>query len=229
MPILVPVLLAEPVDRMHRAETPSLENRPFTVVLTGGIASGKTAVSNIFEKLGVPIIDTDRIAREIVKPGQPALAEIKRQFGDEYLKPDGSLDRAKMREKIFSDSYAKARLQDILHPIIAAGVSDQVTQLHSAYCILVVPLFAEFQIFRWVDWILVVDVPEGVQVDRLQKRDGISFELAHAILDSQSNRKKRLSIADDVIVNTGSLSELETKVEALHRKYLTIARDRNLN
>ena len=196
-----------------------MTNRVFTVVLTGGIASGKTAVSEGFRQLGIPVIDTDVIARELVQPGMPALTQISAAFGAGYLDSDGRLDRRKMRDAIFSNPQKKFRLEAILHPLIGAEVRGQIEQLDSPYCILVVPLYTESKSYRWVDRVLVVDVGEEVQIQRVMKRDRASREQAEAILQAQSGRQDRLALADDVIDNSGSFSELQKKVETLHKHY----------
>ena len=196
-----------------------MTDRAFTVVLTGGIASGKTAVSEGFRQLGIPVIDTDVIARELVQPGMPALTQISAAFGAGYLDSDGRLDRRKMRDAIFSNPQKKSRLEAILHPLIGAEVQGRIEQVDSPYCILVVPLYTESKSYRWVDRVLVVDVGEEVQIQRVMKRDRASREQAEAIHQAQSGRQDRLALADDVIDNSGSFSELQKKVETLHQHY----------
>jgi dephospho-CoA kinase len=195
----------------------------FTVVLTGGIASGKTAVSHLFEELGVPVIDTDRIARELVEPRMPALKAIVKAFGAECLDPGGGLDRRKMRSVIFSDPAAKSRLEAILHPLIGAEVLRRISKLEAAYCIVVIPLFAESSAYTWIDRVLVVDAQEDTQIARVMERDGIDRSLAESILASQASRPDRLALADDVIVNEGTLEELTERVQELHLAYLRLA------
>ena len=194
-----------------------------TIVLTGGIASGKTAVSDCFARLSVPVIDTDLIAREVVEPGQPALDLIAKVFGDDFLTSKGRLDRQKMRQVIFSDPNQKSRLEAILHPAIAEEVSKRINLLDAPYCILVIPLFVESSSYEWVDRVLVVDAPEEVQVERVITRDCISREQAKTILRAQASRQERLAVADDVINNDGSTSDLRAQVDELHRKYLGLA------
>jgi len=196
---------------------------PFTVVLTGGIAAGKTAVSDRFARLGVPVIDTDRIAREVVEPGQPALDEICRDFGPEYLDDAGRLDRRKMRHAIFSDPSLKTRLEGILHPRIATEAMRRVASADFAYCLLVIPLYTESARWSWIDRVLVVDVDESLQVGRVMARDHIDRGQAEAILAYQATRRQRLALADDVIDNSGKPEDLDPQVEALHRKYLEMA------
>jgi dephospho-CoA kinase len=196
----------------------------FTVVLTGGIASGKSAVSACFEKLGVPIVDTDVIARQVVEPGSPALQRIARELGAGFLDKDGGLNRTKMRQAIFSDPDLKSRLEAILHPLIGREVLQQVNQLDSPYCIIVIPLFAESSAYAWIDRVLVVDATEDAQIERVMARDGISRDQARAILNAQASRQDRLALADDILDNSGRLSELSERVKALHEKYLSLAR-----
>lgn len=193
------------------------------MVLTGGIASGKTAVSDHFARLGVPVIDTDRIARDIVEPGQPALQSIADSFGPGILDGDGALDRRAMRNLIFSDPELKSRLENILHPLISQEVLRQLGRQAGLYCILVIPLFAESSSYTWVDRVLVVDAPEEVQIERVMARDLVEREQAEAILQAQTSRQERLELADDVLDNSGSFSELKKQVEKLHRFYLETA------
>jgi dephospho-CoA kinase len=199
-----------------------MTRRVFTVVLTGGIASGKTAVSDGFRRLGVPVIDTDVIARQLVEPGQPALALITEIFGPGILDSTGGLDRKKMRETIFSDRKKKAQLEQVLHPMIGEEVLKRLEQLSAPYCILVVPLYAESGSYRWVDRVLLVDASEEQQIRRVMARDDISSEQAKAILVAQASRAERAALADDVIDNSGPLDVLEDKIEALHKKYASL-------
>jgi len=193
------------------------------VVLTGGIASGKSAVSACFEKLGTPVVDTDIIAREVVEPGSPALERIAGELGAGFLDADGKLNRSKLRQAIFSDPDLKSRLESILHPLIGKEVLQQVKQLDSPYCIIVIPLYAESSTYAWIDRVLVVDVIEDTQIERVMARDGINRDQARAILNAQASRQDRLALADDILDNSGDLSELPEKVKALHEKYLSLA------
>ena len=194
-----------------------------TIVLTGGIASGKTVVSDCFARLGVPVIDTDLIAREVVEPGQPALDRIAEEFGNDFLTADGRLDRQKMRQAIFSDLSQKFRLEAILHPLIAEEVTRRVAELDATYCILVIPLYSQSSAYTWIDRVLVVDVKEEVQIERVVARDNISRNQAKSILGAQTSRQDRLALADDVIDNSGNLASLQDEVFALHKKYLKLA------
>lgn len=199
----------------------------FIVVLTGGIASGKTAVSDHFAKLGVPVIDTDVIARHVVQPGSPALQQISKLFGSDYIDASGNLDRLKMRATIFAEPEKKQQLEQILHPEIAKQSLQRITDCKAAWCILVVPLWAETGLFPWVDRVLVVDAGESVQIERVMQRDGIDHQQAEAILAAQAPRQERLKLADDVIENNGTLDELESKVKTLFEKYSNLAREKH--
>ncbi len=196
----------------------------FVVVLTGGIASGKTMVSDIFARYGVPIIDTDIIAHQIVQAGKPALKRISLEFGADYLDADGCLDRRKMRNAIFSDTQLKQRLENILHPAIAQEALRKIRQLKGPWCILVIPLLAQSDRYQWVDRVLVVDVNESTQIERVMARDKINLKQARSILQAQSSRKQRLALADDIIDNSGSLTQLEARVAQLHKKYGLLAK-----
>jgi dephospho-CoA kinase len=197
--------------------------RPFRVALTGGIASGKSTVADLFADLGVPVIDTDLIARQVVAPGQPALEEIVARFGPGVLDAEGGLDRRRMRERIFSDPEARRGLEAILHPAIRAEMERQSAAADGAYQLLVIPLLAEGGRRDHVDRVLLVDVPEELQLERLAGRDRVTAEQARASLEAQATRAQRLEIADDVISNTGPMDELRSRVAALHSKYLALA------
>jgi dephospho-CoA kinase len=195
----------------------------FIVVLTGGIASGKSTVSNLFQELGVPVIDTDLIALELVQPGQKALKRIIACFGTRFLLPDGNLDRQQMRSEVFSNKDSRAELEAILHPMIMKTAHDRILQLDTPYCILVVPLYTESQQSMHADRILVVDVEEEVQLSRLMQRDSVNIDLARLILESQASRSERLDLADDVILNDKKLNLLKQDVSRLHKQYLKLA------
>ena len=199
---------------------------PFRVALTGGIASGKTTVANLFAGLGVPLIDTDVIARQVVEPGEPALAQVVATFGPDVLDSDGRLDRRRMRERIFADPTAKHRLEAILHPAIRAEMEHQSKEAGGAYQVLVIPLLTEGKRRDHVDRVLLVDVPEELQVQRLMMRDGVTHEQARASLNAQATRADRLAMADDVVRNTGRVDDLRAEVAMLHTKYLALAAER---
>lgn len=196
----------------------------YVVALTGGIAAGKSTVERCFAALGVPIVDADRIARELVEPGQPALAEIVSVFGAGVLAADGHLDRRALRERVFANPPERRRLEAILHPRIRAEMKSRVERISGDYVMLAIPLLAETPgAYAWADRILVIDVPREVQVERLLRRDDATPELAEAMLAAQASREQRLAIADDVIDNSGPLAELDAAVAALHRRYTALA------
>lgn len=192
--------------------------------LTGGIASGKTAVSDHFAHLGAPIIDTDRISRELVEPGKAALVEIQKQLGNRFIRTDGTLNRKLLREHVFSDAGDRKTLENILHPAIREAVECRLSELRDEpYAIVVVPLLTENGLMTMVDRVLVVDVPEALQIRRVCDRDYISEQQAEKILTAQASRAERKAIADDIIENSGDLQALHRQIEALHRQYLTLS------
>jgi len=210
------------------APDPQPTSRAFRVALTGGIASGKTTVANLFAAHGIPLVDTDLIAREVVEPGQPVLGAVARAFGDDVLCPDGRLDRRLLREIIFDDPTARARLEAILHPAIRAEMERQSAAAAQAgpYQVLVIPLLAEGGRRDHVDRVLVVDAPWTVQVERLMARDSVTREQAQASLRAQAQRETRLGIADDVVTNTGRIEDLREQVAALHERYVKLAAEK---
>ena len=196
----------------------------FIVGLTGGIGSGKSAAATLFEEFGAAVVDTDAIAHELTAPGGTAIAPIRAAFGDEVVAPNGALDRAAMRRKVFTDAQAKGRLEAILHPMIRAEADRRSAAARAPYVVLVVPLLVESGGYRSrVQRIAVVDCPEAVQVVRVMSRSGLSAGEARAIMEAQVGREARLAVADDVIDNGGELAALRPQIEALHRRYLEIA------
>jgi dephospho-CoA kinase len=201
-----------------------MRDAPFCVALTGGIASGKSAVCTRFAAHGVEVIDADVVARELVAPGMPALHEIVATFGADMLDARGGLDRAAMRRHVFGDAGARHRLESILHPRVRAVLRERARVAQGAYAMLAIPLLVEGGgDYAWVDRVLVVDVPRAVQRARLIARDGITAVLADSMLDAQASREQRLAVADDVIANDGSLAELDQRVADLHVRYLALA------
>lgn len=196
------------------------------VGLTGGIASGKSTAARRFAELGVTVIDADEIAREVVAPGRPALAEITARFGAGVLTPAGELDRRALRERVFADSRERHDLEAILHPRIRAEMARRAAAAAGPYVILVIPLLVEAGERADLDRILVVDAAEEAQIARLRSRDGGSPEQARAMLAAQASRAARLARADDVLHNDGSVDALRAGVDALHRSYLEIAASR---
>jgi dephospho-CoA kinase len=194
------------------------------VGLTGGIGSGKSTVAAMFRDLGVPIIDTDEISHGLVGRGSDSLAEIAVAFGPSVLTPDGNLDRAALRKKVFGNSGQRRRLETILHPRIRAEVSRRIAELDAPYCMIVVPLLVEANFLDIVDRVLVVDTDERTQIARTRTRSGLTAEEVHRILGAQASREERLSAADDVIRNVSGRHELRKQVAALHDQYLALAR-----
>ena len=203
-------------------------DRPFLIALTGGIASGKTAVAELFASEGVPVLDTDQLARDVVEPGTPALAKIVAEFGVEVLDRSGRLDRARMRELVFADPEKRKRLEAITHPAIREELSRRAAAADGLYQIHVIPLLAESGRANTYDRVLVVDAPEAEQLRRLIARDGSDPVTAQRILDAQATREQRLAVADDVIVNTGTLDDLRRFVRTLHENYELLAAASNI-
>ncbi|GAB2670029.1 dephospho-CoA kinase [Arenimonas aestuarii] len=198
----------------------------FLVAVTGGVASGKSAATRVLESLGVPVVDADIAARAVVEPGQPALAAVADRFGPGAIGPDGRLDRAAMRERVFADPAARADLEALLHPPIRAWLQAACAAAPGPYAAVAIPLLAEGggrAAYPWLQRILVVDVPEAVQLARLQARDGVDAALAARMVAAQASRAQRLAMADDVVVNDGSLADLEAAVRRLHGRYLGLA------
>jgi len=200
-----------------------MSSRPYRVGLTGGIASGKSTAAKFFGALGVPIIDTDQLARDVVEPGQPPLERLVERFGPGILTEDGHLDRPALRNIVFSDPKARADLEALTHPAIGAAVEARSTQLGGLYQILVLPLLVEKNLGSQLNRVLVVDCDEELQIRRLQTRDGSTLEQARAILNAQASRTSRLKAAHDVIKNEGDMSAVREQVEQLHARYLELA------
>ena len=195
----------------------------FVVGLTGGIGSGKTAASDKFKSLGIDVIDADVASRTVVERGKPALNTIAEHFGPNILLPDQTLDRAELRKRIFSDPKEKQWLENLLHPLINQEILDGISSARSPYAIFVSPLLIESKQRQHCDRILVIDVPEQLQIDRTIKRDNNDAQQVKRIVASQASREQRLEEADDVIENAGSLEALLRQVDTLHQDYLTLA------
>lgn len=196
--------------------------KPWVLGLTGGIGSGKSAVAEAFGELGVHWVDADHAARWVVEPGRPALAQIARHFGEGVLAADGSLDRAALRGLIFQDPKQRKWLEQLLHPLIRQEVAEYLAKAQSAYAIMVSPLLIESGQYRQTDRVLVVDVPEALQLQRAARRDHASEEQIRAIINAQASREERLRHADDVLLNDRDLGWLKAEVERLHNFYLTL-------
>lgn len=193
------------------------------VGITGGIGSGKSAVTKLFEDLGVQVVDADIAARVIVEPGRPALAAIADHFGKEILQADGTLDRAALRQKVFSDNSERTWLEQLTHPLIGQEIVDQLEAVTSPYAIFASPLLLETSQRELVDLIAVVDVPEETQLKRTMTRDDNDEAQVKRIMAVQMKRDQRLELADIVIDNSGSLEQLESVVEELHGEFLARA------
>ncbi len=199
------------------------QRRPFAVALTGGIGSGKSAVAQHFSELGVTVVDADAIAHGLTAAGGDALGPISVAFGAAVLAADGSLDRAAMRRQVFADAAARRRLEAILHPLIRQRMQAALAADAGPYVVLAIPLLVEAGQTDMADRVLVVDAPEGLCIQRVGQRSGLEPAEVKRIIASQASRDERLSVADDVIENTGDLAALEPKVRALHARYLTLA------
>lgn len=196
----------------------------FTVGLTGGIGSGKSTVADLFSVQGVPVIDTDVIARQLTAPGGEALDDIRATFGTALIQADGGLDRSAMRRLVFGDVDARSRLEALLHPRIREAVRRALAALEAPYALVAIPLLVETGAYRDVlDRVLLVDCPEALQIERAMARSGLAREEAEAILAAQATRAQRLAAADDVIDNTRSPDALRAAVAALHARYLALA------
>ena len=198
-------------------------NKPFTIGLTGGIGSGKTAASDRFQNHGIAVVDADIAARVVVEPGRPALSAIADHFGEDILLADGGLNRAALRNVIFNDPEQKSWLEALLHPLIAKEITAGLQQASSPYALLVSPLLIESSQKDRCHRILVVDVPEALQIQRTAARDNNDPEQVKRIIASQASRQQRLELADDVVENDGSLQQLHQKIDDLHRRYLQLA------
>ncbi|MBE0505382.1 MAG: dephospho-CoA kinase [Marinospirillum sp.] len=192
--------------------------------LTGGIGSGKTAASNFFSELGIQIIDADVIARQALEKGSPLLPELFEYFGEGIKLSDGQLNRAKLRELIFNDPAQKEWLEQRVHPRVNTLMLEALQQRSAPYTILSSPLLIESSQNQLVDRLLVIDVPESIQLQRTCQRDDNSIELVQKIMAQQISRDQRLAAADDIINNTGDLNTLQKQVECLHQHYLELAR-----
>ncbi|PHS70855.1 MAG: dephospho-CoA kinase [Cycloclasticus sp.] len=191
-----------------------------TIGLTGGIGSGKSTVTSLFKEQNIPVIDADEVAHNIVQPKQPALAEIRNTFGNRVITPDGSLDRDILREIVFRNKNEKLKLENILHPIIFKTMREQLNSINSPYGILSIPLLFETNYQQEVDRVLVIDCPESVQKKRIKGRDSLDDEMINSIIKSQCSREYKVKFADDVLINNGSLKDLKTRVQQLHKFYL---------
>lgn len=195
----------------------------FVVGLTGGIGSGKTVASDRFEELGVKVVDADIASRVVVEIGKPALSSIEGEFGSDVISDDGSLNRAKLREIIFKNDEAKSWLESLLHPLIGQHISDEIASATSRYVILVSPLLFETTQFQICNRTLLIDVPKDIQILRTAKRDKVPESQVEKIIASQMDRDQKIGKADDVIVNDGEISDLISKIDKIHQRYIELA------
>ena len=193
---------------------------PLVVGLTGGVASGKSEAARRFEEHGVPALDADVVARALTAPGRPALARVVQRFGPDVLGPDGSLDRAAMRRRVFSDQEQRRALEGILHPLVEVELRREALALATPYVVVVIPLLAEVGRYAWLDRVVVVDCEPESQRERLMRRDGIGPDLADRMLMAQADRSARLALADYVLSNRNGIEGLRAQVDALHARLL---------
>ena len=195
------------------------------VGLTGGIGSGKSTVAHYFAEFGVPVVDADRIAHELVAPGQPALDAIAREFGAQIIEDQGQLRREALRRIIFAEPRRRKALEAILHPRITEAMGRRLADISGPYCIAVIPLLVEAGPNDLVNRILVIDAPPSLQYERVRRRDGMTDNEISAIIQSQASRRERLAAADDVIANSGDIAALKHAVRDLHRRYTELGQD----
>lgn len=199
------------------------QRQVFVVGLTGGIGSGKSAATAMFERLGIDVVDADEVARDVVAVGSEGLNQIQAHFGNGILLQDGSLNRAALREKVFADNEEKKWLNELLHPLIRMRMQQLIAESTSAYTILSVPLLVENKLTEMCDHVVVVDCPESLQLERALKRDGSAEATIRSIMASQASRKERIHAADDVLDNSTTLQALESQVSALHERLLALS------
>lgn len=200
--------------------------RPYIVGLTGGIGSGKSSACALFAELGVEIVDADHVSRSVVAPGSPALQQLREQFGDAVVTRDGSLDRAWLRSRIFSDAAVRQQVEALLHPLIRSAMLEQIQRSRSAWLILAAPLLLENRAYDFVDRVLVIDADEAIQVARTSKRDHASEDEVRRIMQVQLPRSERLARADDVISNNGDTASLRRQVQEYSTLYQKLADER---
>ena len=194
-----------------------------TIALTGGIGSGKTSIASIFKSLGVPIIDSDTISKEIILPGKPCFKDIVNEFGEEILTNKGTIDRYKLRDIIFNNDKARIKLENIIHPVVFENIDTEISFINYPYCLVIIPLLIETKSTEKFDRILVIDALESLQFERIVKRDDISPILIKKIIKTQAKRKERLRYANDIIVNNDTIMNLNKSINTLHKKYLGLS------
>jgi dephospho-CoA kinase len=195
----------------------------FIVGLTGGIGCGKTTVTELFQALGIQAVDADIVARQVVMPGTPGFNAIKAHFGANIVQPTGEINRAQLRQRVFSNSADKAWLEQLLHPAIRQELLTQLAALTSPYALLVAPLLLENKLKQYVQRVLVIDLPEQLQLERAMARDAANAGQISAIMAAQMSRTERLTLADDIITNDSNVADLPPQVARLHQRYLRLA------
>jgi len=194
-----------------------------SIALTGGIGSGKSSVSSIFEQLGAPVIDADMISQEITSSNMPCFKKIIEEFGSDILTDEGEINRLKLSNIIFNDNSKRIKLEKIIHPEVFKKINTKILLINYPYCLVVIPLLVETKTMSYFDRVLVIDSDENKQIERVLKRDKISKKLLSNIMETQINRAERLKYADDIIENNGKIKSLNKTVKALHQKYLAIS------
>ncbi len=194
-----------------------------TIALTGGIGSGKTSIASIFKSLGVPIIDSDTISKEIILPGKPCFKDIVNEFGEEILTNKGTIDRYKLRDIIFNNDKARIKLENIIHPVVFKNIDTEISLINYPYCLVIIPLLIETKSVKYFDKVLLVDTLENIQFERVTKRDSISPTLLRKIIKTQVTRSERLKYADDIIENNNEIGNLNEYINTLHKKYLGLS------
>ncbi len=204
-------------------------NRILKVGLTGGIASGKSIICELFNELGVPVIDADQIVHELVQSNKPALKSIIEKFGKKYLNKEGQLDRKLLRNTIFNDDAIKQQLEEILHPLVYEEIENKIALFIAPYCIVCIPLLIETNALDKIDRVLVVDLPKELQLDRASKRDKVEKSEINKIMETQVDRETRLEVADEIIKNDEDINKLKAQVANLHKFYTGLARDNRIS
>jgi dephospho-CoA kinase len=198
-----------------------------TIALTGGIGSGKSVVASLFENRNVPVIDSDKISKDIISPTGTCFSKIVEEFGEKILTKEGAINRCRLREIVFDDDIARIKLENILHPVIFKNINSEISLINYPYSIVIIPLLIETKSTRRFDRILLVDTPENLQLERVVKRDKISPELLRKIIRTQATREERLKYADDVIVNDSEIINLDNSIKILHEKYLVLSNEKH--
>jgi len=197
-----------------------------TIALTGGIGSGKSIVASLFEELNVPVIDSDKISKNITLPTGACFHNIVNEFGEKILTKEGKIDRKRLRKIVFENNEDRIKLENILHPIIFKNINSEISLINYPYSIIVIPLLIETKSTHQFDRVLLIDIPENLQLERVAKRDKIPPEFLKKIIRAQATREERLKYADDIIINDSEIINLDNSVRVLHKKYLELSSER---